>query len=129
MSQVLERTNDQTTSVDVILRALLTYDEVIGAVAVNNEGIVLGSVGMIDSDVDIISLLGASMMGVAERTTRRLGAGGALGVSIRTNAGMITICNGGDFVLMVFTSVCDSSALYAALEGPVADVGAIIHLT
>ena len=79
MSAVLERTDQRTTSVDVILRTLLAYDEVVGVVAVNTEGLVMGSAGMTETDVDIVSLLGASLTGVAERTTRRLGTGSALG--------------------------------------------------
>ena len=55
MSAVLEHTDQQTTTVDVILRNLLGFDEIIGAVAVNSEGLVMGSAGMIETDVDVVS--------------------------------------------------------------------------
>lgn len=126
MSAVLERTDQRTTSVDVILRTLLAYDEVVGAVAVNTEGLVMGSAGMTETDVDVVSLLGASLTGVAERTTRRLGTGSALGLSLVTSDGMITVGNGGDFAIMVFSARCDSVALLEALEEPISRIRAIV---
>ena len=126
MSAVLERTDQRTTSVDVILRTLLAYDEVVGAVAVNSEGLVMGSAGMTETDVDVVSLLGASLTGVAERTTRRLGTGSAVGISLVTTDGMITIGNGGDFAVMVFSARCDSIALLEVLAEPIRQIRAIV---
>jgi predicted regulator of Ras-like GTPase activity (Roadblock/LC7/MglB family) len=126
MSAVLERTDQRTTSVDVVLRTLLAYDEVVGAVAVNTDGLVMGSAGMTETDVDVVSLLGASLTGVAERTTRRLGTGPAIGLSLITTDGMITIGNGGNFAVMVFSARCDSVALLEALAEPLERIRAII---
>jgi len=126
MSAVLERTDQRTTSVDVILRTLLAYDEVVGVVAVNTDGLVMGSAGMTETDVDIVSLLGASLTGVAERTTRRLGTGSALGLSLITTDGMITIGNGGDFAVMVFSAHCDAVTLRKALDDPISQIRAIV---
>lgn len=126
MSTVLERVEPQTTSVDVILRSLLSFDEIIGAVAVNCEGLVMGSAGMIETDVDVVSLLGASLAGVAVRTTRRLDAGTAVGLSLVTSEGMITIRNSEDFAVLVFSSPCDSLALLEALAEPVEQIARIV---
>jgi len=126
MSAVLERMEQRTTSVDVILRTLLAYDEVVGVVAVNTEGLVMGSAGMTETDVDVVSLLGASLTGVAERTTRRLGTGSALGLSLITTDGMITIGNGGNFAVMVFSARCDSIALLEVLSEPIRQIRAIV---
>jgi predicted regulator of Ras-like GTPase activity (Roadblock/LC7/MglB family) len=126
MSAVLERTEQRTTSVDVILRSVLAYDEVVGAVAVNTEGLVMGSAGMTETDVDIVSLLGASLTGVAERTARRLGTGPAVALSLVTTDGMVTIANGGDFAIMVFSGMCDTTALLKALEDPMQRIQEIV---
>ena len=126
MSTVLERVEHQTTSVDVILRGLLAYEEIIGAVAVNPEGLVMGSAGMIETDIDVVSLLGASLAGVAERTTRRLGAGDAIGLSLITSEGMITIRNGETLAVVVFSGPCDSRTLLEALVEPMAEIADII---
>ena len=126
MSAVLERTEQRTTSVDVILRSVLAYDEVVGAVAVNTEGLVMGSAGMTETDVDVVSLLGASLTGVAERTARRLGTGPAVGLSLVTTDGMVTITNGGDFAIMVFSGMCDTTALLKALEEPMLRIREIV---
>jgi predicted regulator of Ras-like GTPase activity (Roadblock/LC7/MglB family) len=123
MSAVLERMDQRTTSVDVILRTLLAYDEIVGAVAVNSEGLVMGSAGMTET---VVSLLGASLTGVAERTTRRLGTGSAVGISLVTTEGMITIGNGGNFAVMVFSARCDSIALLEVLSEPIRQIRAIV---
>lgn len=126
MSAVLERIEQQTTTVDVILRSLLAFDEIIGAVAVNNEGLVMGSAGMIETDIDVVSLLGASLTGVAVRTARRLGTGEAVGLSLVTADGMITIRNGDDFAVMVFSLPCDSLALLETLIEPMEHISRIV---
>ena len=126
MSAVLEHTDQQTTTVDVILRNLLGFDEIIGAVAVNSEGLVMGSAGMIETDVDVVSLLGASLAGVAERTAHRLGIGEATGLSLYTSEGMMTIRNGGNIAVMAFSSLCDSEALLGALQESLNQIRVIV---
>ncbi len=127
MSVAMEIETESTVSVNQILNDLLAYDEVLGAVAVNVEGLVMGSAGLVDADIDLVSLLGASLVGVAERSTRRLGAGSAIGMNILTGAGMITLRNGGDFALMIFSSPCDSTALHEALGVPMAQMAQILN--
>jgi predicted regulator of Ras-like GTPase activity (Roadblock/LC7/MglB family) len=114
-------------SVDQILTDLLAYDEILGAVAVNVEGLVMGSVGLVDADIDLVSLLGASLVGVAERSARRLGAGSAIAMSIMTGSGTITLRNGGDFALMVFTTSCDSTALHDILTRPMGQMAQFLN--
>jgi predicted regulator of Ras-like GTPase activity (Roadblock/LC7/MglB family) len=114
-------------TVDRILKGLLAYDEILGVLAVNVEGLVMGSAGLVETDVDVVSLLGASLVGVAERSTRRMGIGSAIGLSLVTNDGMITVRNGGDFALMAFTDMCDSTALYEAMSEPMEQIAGILN--
>ncbi len=118
---------EQTVSVDGVLKGLLQYDEVLGALAVTVEGLVMGSAGLVESDVDVVSLLGASLVGVAERSTRRMGIGSAIGLSLMTADGMITVRNGGDFALMVFSSPCDSTALNEAMIQPMEQIASVLN--
>ena len=127
MSVAIEFETESAISVDQILTDLLTYDEILGAVAVNVEGLVMGSVGLVDADIDLVSLLGASLVGVAERSARRLGAGSAIAMSIMTGSGTITLRNGGDFALMVFTTPCDSTALHDILTRPMGQMAQFLN--
>lgn len=116
MSTTLERVDHRTTTVDAILCELLEYDEITGALAVNSDGLVLGSAGLIETDVDVVSLMGASMVGVTERTANRLGAGQTVGFSIVAEDGMITVRHGGQLAVMAFTTHCDCLAVLAVLD-------------
>lgn len=107
---------DEARSVDVLLGELLRYEEILGAVAVSVEGLVMGAAGVTGNDVDLAAALGASLVGVAERTTRRLGAGPATGMSVTTTDGMMHLRNGGDFALILFTDRCDPLAVSAACD-------------
>ena len=127
MSVAVAFETESAVTVDQILADLLTYDEILGVVAVNVEGLVMGSAGLVDADIDLVSLLGASLVGVAERSTRRLGAGSAISVNIMTGSGMITIRNGGDFALMVFATPCDSTALHEVLNRPMTQMAQLLN--
>ena len=116
MSTTLDHIEQRTTTVDAILRELLEYDEITGALAVNSDGLVLGSAGLIETDVDVVSLMGASMVGVTERTANRLGAGPTVGFAIVAKEGMITIRHGGNIAVMAFTSHCDCLAVLEVLD-------------
>ena len=118
---------EETITVDQVLKGLLEFDEVLGVVIVTVEGLVMGSIGLVETDVDMVSLLGASLAGVAERSTRRLGAGTALGLTIDTHDGMITVRNGGDFAIMVFTTACDHRTLNEALVDPMEQITRILN--
>lgn len=127
MVAAMEQEQASNLTVDQILKGLLAYDEILGVLAVNVEGLVMGSAGLVDTDVDVVSLLGASLVGVAERSTRRMGIGSAVGLSLVTNDGMITVRNGGDFALMVFTDMCDSTALHEAMSEPMEQIAGILN--
>lgn len=127
VAAVAEEHEEITISVDQVLKGLLGYEEVLGALAVTVEGLVMGSAGLVESDVDVVSLLGASLVGVAERSTRRMGIGSAVGLSLITNDGMITVRNGGDFALMIFSQMCDSTALHEAMAEPMEQIAGILN--
>jgi predicted regulator of Ras-like GTPase activity (Roadblock/LC7/MglB family) len=94
---------DSPGGVDDVLVELLRHEEIIGAVAVSVEGLVIGSAGIDDSDAELAGALGAALVGATERTIRRLGAGAPSTVSIATSEGMIHLRNGGDFALIIFS--------------------------
>lgn len=103
-------TNEGEKPIDETLFALLRYEEVLGAVAISNEGLVLGRAGVSPRDADVVGAMGASLVGAADRSARRLGAGEVREVSLRMDGGMVHVRNGGDFALLVFTEPCDSAA-------------------
>jgi|1186.fasta_scaffold1227407_1 predicted regulator of Ras-like GTPase activity (Roadblock/LC7/MglB family) len=127
MSSVVDFIQEEALSVDQILGNLLEIEEVLGVLTVTVEGLVMGSAGLVETDIDLVSLLGASLVGVAERSTRRLGAGSALGMTIDTHDGMITVRNGGDFAMMVFSRQCDHRALQDALTEPMEQIARILN--
>ena len=86
----------------------------------------MGTAGVIGEDVDLAAALGASLVGVAERTTRRLGAGAATGLSISTGDGMMHLRNGGDFALIVFSEHCDSTLISEACENAMRQVAEVL---
>jgi predicted regulator of Ras-like GTPase activity (Roadblock/LC7/MglB family) len=113
--------NDELTIVEpqpmeTLLNDLLRYDEILGVIAVSVEGLVMGTAGVTGEDVDLAAALGASLVGVAERTTRRMGAGAATGLSILTTDGMMHLRNGGEFALIVFSERCDSMLISDACD-------------
>jgi predicted regulator of Ras-like GTPase activity (Roadblock/LC7/MglB family) len=112
-------TDDELTAGD-LLSDLLRYDEILGVIAVSVEGLVMGTAGVGSEDVDLAAALGASLVGVAERTTRRLGAGAATGMSITTADGMLHLRNGGDFALIVFSNRCDPLLVSDACDSAMA---------
>ncbi len=127
MNTVIEFLEQDTLTVDQVLTGLLSYEEILGVVAVTVEGLVMGSAGLVESDVDMVSLLGASLVGVAERSSRRLGTGAAVGLTLLTNDGMITIRNGGDYALMIFSSMCDQRVLHEALKAPMEQITQVLN--
>jgi len=101
---------------EALLNDLLRYDEILGVIAVSVEGLVMGTAGVTGEDIDLAAALGASLVGVAERTTRRLGAGTATGLSISTADGIVHLRNGGEFALIVFCEQCDSRRISEACD-------------
>ena len=115
--------DDGVDSVDMILAELLRYEEILGAVALSREGLVVGSAVVSRADAEIVGALGASIVGAAERTARRLGAGVSDGITINTVDGMIHVRRAGEVAVMLFTEPCDAIALGAACETTVRRIG------
>lgn len=107
---------DKPVDIEDMLVDLLRYEEILGVIAVSVEGLVMGTAGVTGEDVDLAAALGASLVGVAERTTRRLGAGPATGLTITTSEGMLHLRNGGEFALVVFSERCDSNLINEACD-------------
>jgi len=114
---------DDWRNVDKILADLLRYEEVLGAVALSREGLVVGSAVVSRQDAELVGALGASLVGAAERTARRLGAGVAEGMTIVTADGMIYLRHAGDVAVMLFMEPCDAIAVGEACEATVHRIG------
>ncbi len=99
-----------------LLDELLRYEEILGVIAVSVEGLAMGTAGVSGEDIDLAAALGASLVGVAERTSRRMGAGAATGLSISTEDGLIHLRNGGEFALIVFSEPCDATLVGTACD-------------
>jgi predicted regulator of Ras-like GTPase activity (Roadblock/LC7/MglB family) len=113
--------------VDDVLVELLRHEEVLGALAVSVEGLIIGSAGVSGEDAELAGALGAALVGATERTVRRLGAGDAGTVSIATSEGMIHLRNGGEFALIVFSETCDGTALGQACQGAMTRIGELLQ--
>jgi len=111
--------------VDEILGDLLRYEEVLGAVAISREGLIVGSVGLDGEDADIAGAIGAPLVGVADLTARRLGAGGAGGLAIEATGGTIHVRFEGDFAVLVFSERCDLTLAGEACEAAVQRIGGL----
>jgi len=114
--ETLEQVDHEPRAKEALLNDLLRYDEILGVIAVSVEGLVMGTAGVTGEDIDLAAALGASLVGVAERTTRRLGAGTATGLSISTEDGVVHLRNGGEFALIVFSERCDSTLVSDACD-------------
>lgn len=124
--QVDEATESRAT-VNSVLHDLLRYEEILGAIAVSVEGLVIGSAGVEEEDADFLSVLGSSLAGVAERSIRRIGAGSALSMSITANDGMVTIRNAGSFALTILGEQTDSSLVVSASQAALAEIAMILN--
>ena len=117
---------DPWHSVDDVLFGLLRYEEVLGAVALSREGLVIGSAGVSRDDADRVGALGASLVGAAERTARRLGAGVASDICLTTPDGMLHLHHGGDFAVVLLTERCDSLAVGAVGEEAIGKIQGLL---
>jgi predicted regulator of Ras-like GTPase activity (Roadblock/LC7/MglB family) len=116
-----------TGVVDNILLDLLKHEEILGAVAVSIDGLVVGSAGVSQTDAELAGALGASLVGAAERTARRLGAGLASDVSVGTADGFIHVKSGGDFAVLVFSEKCDGVAVKDACGFAVDEISKMLE--
>ncbi|MEA2587052.1 MAG: hypothetical protein QOF33_5137 [Thermomicrobiales bacterium] len=119
--------SDVIGGVDDVLAELLRHEEILGALAVSVEGLIIGCAGIEGSDAEVAGALGAALVGATERTMRRLGAGAASTVSIATSDGMIHLRNGGDFALIVFSEPTDGTAIGQVCQGVLARIGQLLQ--
>ena len=122
-----EATESQATTVNSVLHDLLRYEEILGAIAVSVDGLVIGSAGVEEEDADFLSVLGSSLVGVAERSTRRIGAGSALSMSIVANDGMVTVRNAGSFALTILSEQADASLVVTASQAALTEIATILN--
>jgi predicted regulator of Ras-like GTPase activity (Roadblock/LC7/MglB family) len=115
------------SSVDAVLRDLLRYEEILGAVAINTEGLVMGRAGIEASDADVAGAMGAALVGATVRTARRLGAGLARVLSVSTPDGLIHVHNAGPFAVIVFSEPCDITALERICDDAVNQIGSLLQ--
>ena len=114
---------EQAKTIDDVLFELLQYREVLGAVTISCEGLVVGSAGISPQDADVVGALGASLVGATDRSARRLGAGAVREFSLGTDGGMVHLRNGGEFAVLLFTERCDSVQATALCDRALYAVG------
>jgi predicted regulator of Ras-like GTPase activity (Roadblock/LC7/MglB family) len=117
------RLSQGANTIDDVLFGLLRYREVLGAVTISCEGLVVGSAGISPQDADMVGALGAALVGAADRSARRLGAGAVREFSMGTDSGMVHLRNGGEFAVLLFTERCDAVAATALCDQAVREVG------
>jgi predicted regulator of Ras-like GTPase activity (Roadblock/LC7/MglB family) len=118
---------DIVGGVDDVLVELLGHEEIVGALAVSIEGLVIGCAGIDGGDAELAGALGAALVGATERTVRRLGAGDASTVSIATSDGMIHLRCGGDFALIVFSEPTDGTAVGQVCQGAISRIERLLQ--
>ena len=116
-----------TGVVDAILLDLLKHSAILAAVAVSIDGLVVGSAGVSRSDAEMAGALGASLVGAAERTARRLGAGMADDVSVGTSDGFIHVRSSGDFAVLVFSEKTDPAPIKSACSTAVDEIAKVFE--
>jgi predicted regulator of Ras-like GTPase activity (Roadblock/LC7/MglB family) len=116
-----------TGVVDAILLDLLKHEAILAAVAVSIDGLVVGSAGVSRSDAEMAGALGASLVGAAERTARRLGAGVAKDVSVGTSEGFIHVKSGGDFAVLIFSEQGDGALVKGACHAAVEEIAKVFE--
>ncbi|MGI8475577.1 MAG: roadblock/LC7 domain-containing protein [Thermomicrobiales bacterium] len=109
-----------------VLSGLLQYEEILGALAVSVEGLVMGSAGIDGEDADMLAALGASLVGVAERTMRRIGAGAPSVMCIGAGDGMVHIRGRDEVALIIISEPCDATLIGAACEAALARIAAVV---
>jgi predicted regulator of Ras-like GTPase activity (Roadblock/LC7/MglB family) len=119
--------SDVVGGVDDVLVDLLGHEEILGALAVSVEGLVIGCAGIEEADAEVAGALGAALVGATERTIRRLGAGAASTVSIVTSEGMIHLRSGGDFALIVFSEPTDGTAVGQVCQGAITRIEQLLQ--
>ena len=119
---------DERAGIDAILVELLRHREVLGAVALSREGLVVGSAGIGRADAELAGALGASLVGAAERTARRLGTGHAEQLCLHTADGMLHLRSGGDFAVLLLTERCDGLAAADLCAATIREIGALLDV-
>jgi predicted regulator of Ras-like GTPase activity (Roadblock/LC7/MglB family) len=114
---------EEAATIDDVLFGLLRYREVLGAVTISCEGLVVGSAGISPQDAEVVGALGAALVGAADRSARRLGAGVIHEFSMGTANGMVHLRNGGEFAVLLFTERCDATAATALCDRAMREVG------
>ncbi len=115
--------SEDSRTVQELLVGLAEQDEILGAIAVSAEGLVMGSAGVEEDDADMLGALGASLVGVAERTMRRLGSStGARSVSVGTGEGTVQIWARDDVALILLTEPAAATAMAAVAEDTLSSI-------
>ena len=113
--------------IDAILADLLDFEEVLAAVAINRDGLVVGSAGIDEADAEVVGVVAAPLVGAADLTTRRLGGGSASGVSVEAGQGTLHIRSGGDFAVVMFSEQADLALAADACGQAVKDIADLLH--
>ena len=119
---------DNWESIDRILRDLLRYEEVLGAIAVSSDGLVVGSTSVSRDDAELAGALGATLVGAAARTAGELGAGVPEAVTLTMANGMLHAHGHGDVAVILFTDRCDAVVAARACQQAAEQIVGVLAL-
>ena len=119
--------NGPPRTIEAILADLLCYEEVLAAVAISRDGLVVGSAGIDEDDAEVVGVVAAPLVGAADLTTRRLGGGNAAGVSVEAGQGTLHIRSGGDFAVVMFSEQADLALAAEACGQAVKDIAVLLQ--
>ncbi len=96
---------------------LLWYQEILGAVAVASDGMVIDSTGLSSEDTHLLASLAGSVLAVADRTAHHLGTAGTDAVCMTAGDGMLHLRQRDGVTLIVVTERCPGDPV-ATLSEP-----------
>lgn len=111
-----------------ILNALFACDDVLGVVAANREGFVVGAAGMPLEHAALLAALGAPLASVSERAMERLGGARPEMLTIDCADGMLHVRCAHDLALVILTERRETLPLPAVFDGAIQELSALFSL-
>ena len=104
----------------------LVDEQILGMAATGADGPVMGLTG-VEEDAEVLSVFGASLAGVAERSAQQIGRGSALSTLIVSSDGMVTVGNDGSFALTVLNEQTAASLVVSASQPALSEIASSLN--
>ena len=89
---------------ETILQRLTDLDEVIGAVLVGKDGLIVAGT-LHSEDEEVLGAMSAAVIGSINNYTTQINSGEMRHVIVETNKGMVQLAEVGDLILVVTTNI------------------------